>query len=130
MVFVVDDDPSVCKALKRLLSSSGFAVETFGSAEEVLKSGRCGVPDVLVIDVRMPGMTGLELQRQLVVRGVEASIIFITAHEDAQARIAALAAGAAGFLQKPFDERTLLEAVETGLKRKALELPNAEHLRR
>jgi FixJ family two-component response regulator len=128
MIFIVDDDPSVRKALKRLLSSAGFAVETFGSAEDVLKSGQRALADGFVVDVRMPGMSGLELQKELLAAGSRVPVIFITAHEDADARDAAMEAGATAFLQKPFDDRALLDAVETGLKRKALEAPNAGHL--
>jgi len=129
MIFVVDDDPSVRKALKRLLSSAGFNVEAFGSAEDVLKSSQQPLADGFVIDVRMPGMSGLELQRRLLAAGSRVPVIFITAHEDVEARTAAMEAGAAAFLQKPFDDRTLLEAVETGLKRKAPEPQDVDDMR-
>jgi FixJ family two-component response regulator len=128
MIFVVDDDPSVRKALKRLLSSAGFAVETFGCAEDALKSSHRAFPDGFVIDVRMPGMSGLELQRELLGSGSRVPVIFITAHEDAQARSAAIEAGATAFLQKPFDDRALLDAVEAGLKRNAYEPPDFDHI--
>jgi FixJ family two-component response regulator len=128
MIFIVDDDPSVRKALKRLLSSAGFAVATFGSAEDALKSSQRAVADGFVIDVRMPGMSGLELQRELRAAGSRVPVIFITAHEDADARNAAMEAGATAFLQKPFDDRALLDAVETGLKRNAYEPPDFDHI--
>jgi FixJ family two-component response regulator len=128
MIFIVDDDPSVRKALKRLLSSAGFAVETFGSAEDALKSSQRALADGFVIDVRMPGMSGLELQSELRAAGSRVPVIFITAHEDADARNAAMEAGATAFLQKPFDDRALLDAVETGLKRNAYEPPDFDHI--
>jgi FixJ family two-component response regulator len=128
MIFIVDDDRSVRKALKRLLSSAGFAVEAFGSAEEALKSSQRALVDGFVIDVRMPGMSGLELQRELLAAGSRVPVIFITAHEDAEARNAAMEAGATAFLQKPFDDRALLDAVETGLKRKVSEPRDGEHI--
>jgi FixJ family two-component response regulator len=128
MIFIVDDDPSVRKALKRLLSSAGFAVATFGSAEDALKASQRAVADGFVIDVRMPGMSGLELQRELRAAGSRVPVIFITAHEDADARNAAMEAGATAFLQKPFDDRALLDAVETGLKRNAYEPPDFDHI--
>jgi FixJ family two-component response regulator len=127
MIFVVDDDLSVRKALKRLLSSAGFKVETFGSAEELLTSGRQELPDVFVIDVRMPGLSGLDLQKALTASGSRIPVIFITAYRDDQARTLAKEAGAVAFLQKPFDDRALLEAVETGLTRKAFEPRNVDH---
>jgi two-component system response regulator FixJ len=125
-ILVVDDDPSVRKALKRLLSSAGFKVETFGSAEELLTSGRQELPDLFVIDVRMPGLNGFELQRELLAAGSRAPVIFITAYEDAQGRAAAMAAGASAFLQKPFDDETLLGAIRAALSRKASGGPPSE----
>ncbi len=130
MIFVVDDDRSVRKALKRLLSSAGLKVETFGSAEEVLTSGRQELPDMFVIDVRMPGLSGLELQQALAASGSRIPVIFITAYRDDQARSLAKQAGAVAYLEKPFDDRALLAAIDAGLKRKAFEAPNVEHLKR
>jgi FixJ family two-component response regulator len=126
LIFVVDDDPSVRKALKRLLSSAGFKVETFGSAEELLTSGRHDLPDVFVIDVRMPGLSGFDLQRELLAAGSRAPVIFITAYEDAQGRAAAIAAGASAFLQKPFNDETLLGAIRATLSRKDSEWQPSE----
>jgi FixJ family two-component response regulator len=110
-IFVIDDDESVRKALRRLLRSMGLNVQTFASAEEFLNAA-LPPPDCLVLDVRMPGgLSGLELQERLARGGLCIPIIFITGHEDQQARHQAMAAGAIDFLQKPFDDQLLLEAV-------------------
>lgn len=114
-IFVVDDDESVRRALKRLIKSSGLKVETFASAREFLKHGGHRRSGILVLDVRMPGMSGLELKNQLTALGAEIPVIFITAHEDAQVTEMALVDGAVAFLQKPFDDRTLLDAIYLGL---------------
>ena len=128
MIFVVDDDPSVRKALKRLLSSAGYEVASFGSAEELLTSDRRELPDVFVIDVRMPGLSGLELQRQLAASGSGVPVIFITTYRDEWARTLAHRAGAVAYLEKPVDEEVLLEAIRAGLKRETSEAPEVEHL--
>jgi len=128
MIFVVDDDLSVRKALKRLLSSAGYEVVTFGSAEEVLTSGWAEPPGVFVIDVRMPGLSGLELQRALAASGSRTPVIFITAHQDDQARTLAGKAGAVAYLEKPMDEQILLEAIRDGLKRQTFHAAEVEHL--
>jgi FixJ family two-component response regulator len=117
IVSVVDDDESVCKALRRLLRSFGLKVETFATAEEFLARASSDSPAFLIVDVRMPGMSGLELQQHLNATGRKLPIVFITAHEDQQARHAALAAGAVDFLIKPFDEQVLLRAVTNALGR-------------
>jgi FixJ family two-component response regulator len=111
LVFVVDDDASIRRALGRLFRSLGMEFETFSSAEDVLLALERRVPACLILDVRLPGLSGLELQEQLVSSGRHIPIIIITAHGDEQAKRQALAAGAFGFLLKPFDEQTLLEAV-------------------
>jgi FixJ family two-component response regulator len=128
MIFVVDDDPSVRKALKRLLSSAGFEVATFGSAEEVLTSARGESPGVFVMDVRMPGLSGLELQRELAASGSRVPVVFITAYRDDRARTLAHQAGAVAYLEKPVDGEVLLEAIRAGLKQKTFEAPEAEPL--
>ena len=121
MIFLVDDDPSVRKALKRLLSSAGYEVASFGSAEELLTSDRRELPDVFVIDVRMPGLSGLELQRELAASGSRVPVVFITAYRDDQARTLAHQAGAVAYLEKPVDEEVLLEAIRAGLRRQTIE---------
>jgi FixJ family two-component response regulator len=125
MIFVVDDDLSVRKALKRLLSSAGYEVRTFGSVEEVLASGRGELPGLFVIDVRMPGLSGLELQRQLAASGSRILVIFITAYRDDQARTLAHQAGAVAYLEKPVDSEVLLGAIRAGLEQRTFEAPEA-----
>jgi len=110
-IFVVDDDGSVRTALSRLLKACGFEVKTFGSAEAFLDSGFVGHAGVLILDVRMGGMSGLELQQRLSEMGSDMPIIFMTAHDDIQARTKAMEAGAVAFLQKPFEEQHLLDAI-------------------
>jgi FixJ family two-component response regulator len=121
IIFVVDDDPSVRKALKRLLSSAGYEVAIFGCAEELLTSDRCDLADVFVIDVRMPGVSGLDLQRRLAASGSTVPIIFITAHRDDQARTLAHQAGAVAYLEKPVDGDVLLAAIGACLNRQIAE---------
>jgi len=115
LISVVDDDESIREALESLLEWAGFEVELFGSAHEFLSSTRLSEVACLVADVRMPGMTGLELQRQLAAAGFRIPIVFITAHGDDAARARALRAGAVAFLRKPFSEQALLDAVQAAL---------------
>ena len=110
-ISVVDDDASVREALKGLLKSAGFHAEAFASAEEFLHSGRLANTACLILDVRMPGMGGLELQRRLVAGNHRVPVIFITAHGDEELRLRALGSGAADYLYKPFSEQTLLDAI-------------------
>jgi len=117
MVFIVDDDDSVRKALTNLLRSVGLRIEGFGSAQEFLASERPDVPGCLVLDVRLPGLSGLELQRQLVEAKIQMPIIFITGHGDIQMSVEAMKAGAVEFLTKPFREQALLDAVQLALER-------------
>jgi FixJ family two-component response regulator len=116
-IFVVDDDRSVTRALKDLLESAGFRVETFGSAEDFLSSGRSKDPGLLILDVYMPGMTGLELLEKLSASDSKMPVIFITAYDDSRIRQAILETGAVAFLQKPFDDHVLFEAVNLALDR-------------
>jgi FixJ family two-component response regulator len=113
-VAVVDDDASVREALKALLRAAGFRVDVFGSAEEFLGPRRAADTACLVLDVQMPGMSGLELQR-VVASGSAVPIVFMTAHADANVRARALASGAVQFLEKPFDDEALLEAIEQAI---------------
>ncbi len=117
-IFVVDDDESVTRALKDLLESAGFRVETFGSAQDFLSFGRSESPGLLILDVRMPGMSGLELQKRLAATGWIIPIIFITGHEDTQAYKAAIGAGAVAFLQKPFDDQELFDAIHLAFEQR------------
>ena len=115
VISVVDDDASMRESLTSLLRSHGFAVRTFASAEEFLQSGQAPATRCLLLDVRMPGMSGLELQERLGGERRRTPIIFLTAHGDEQARARALEAGAVDFLSKPFSEGALLEAVRAAL---------------
>jgi FixJ family two-component response regulator len=116
-VFVVDDDASMREALKNLLRSMGLNVETFGSAKEFLSSQRSKAPGCLVLDVRLPGLSGLDLQRQLTDANIQIPIIFITAHGDIQMSVRAMKAGAVEFLTKPFRDQDLLDAVQQAVDR-------------
>ncbi|MFC1489298.1 response regulator transcription factor [Thermodesulfobacteriota bacterium] len=116
-ICVVDDDPSVCKALSRLLKSAGFSVKTYASAQEFLYDDHAEGSDLLVLDVRMPGMNGLDLQNHLAASGHTIPIVFITAHENGITKKKAMASGAVAFLLKPFGEKDLLEAICKGLDR-------------
>lgn len=117
LISIVDDDESVRNALKSLIDSVGFHAEVFGSGEEFLKSRHLTDTDCLITDVRMPGMSGLELQDRLHAVNSPIPIIFISAHDDGDARTRALRAGAIGFLQKPFSEDALLGAIGVCLGR-------------
>src|SRR5881396_3665530 len=117
IVFVVDDDPSVRRSTERLIRSAGFKALTFTSAREFLASPRPEGPGCLVLDVRMPGLSGLDLQRELAQSGIHIPIIFITAHGDIPMSVRAMKAGAAEFLTKPFRGRSLLDAVRASIER-------------
>ena len=115
VISIVDDDESVRTALKSLIDSVGFRAEVFGSGEEFLNSPLVSKTDCLIADIRMPGMTGLELQERLNAAGASVPIVFISAHDDNDARGRGLRAGAIDFLQKPFSEESLLGAISAGL---------------
>ncbi|MBN2216944.1 MAG: response regulator transcription factor [Pirellulales bacterium] len=110
--YVVDDDPAVVEALASLIGIMGYDVNSFTSAEEFLQAYRPGSPECLILDVRLPGMSGLELQRELRRRGSRLPIVFITGHADQSAAVEAMEQGAVEFLEKPFQTRVLLECVE------------------
>ena len=110
-ISVVDDDASMRQAIKGLLKSAGYHAEVFASAEEVLNSGRLSGTACLILDVRMPGMSGIELQDRLIASGRMVPIIFITAHADEEERARILERGAVGCLQKPFTDDALLDAI-------------------
>src|SRR3989454_9955360 len=117
VVFVVDDDASVRDSLGRLISSVGFKVETFASARAFLDSRRPDAPGCLVLDVRLPGLSGLDLQRELLETDAELPIIFITGHGDIPMTVRAMKAGAVEFLTKPFRQQELLDAIRTAIER-------------
>ena len=112
-ISIVDDDPAVRDALWRLMDSAGLPATMFASAEEFLAAPNRDETTCLILDVRMPGMDGLELQRRLIASNSKVPIIFISAHAEAGARERALQAGAVGFFEKPFNSAALLKAVET-----------------
>jgi FixJ family two-component response regulator len=116
LVAIVDDDDSVRVALEGLLKSVGLPARAFGSAEEFIKSGQQSQTACLIADIRMPGMSGLELQKRLNSEGCRIPIVFITAHGDAKMRMQALRAGAVEFLAKPFNDEALLESVRAALE--------------
>jgi FixJ family two-component response regulator len=115
-VAILDDDDSVRSALLGLLKAVGLPAQAFASAEEFLKSGQQHHIGCLIADIRMPGMSGLELQAKLNAERCRVPIIFITAHGDAKMRMQALRAGAVEFLAKPFDDEALLESVRAALE--------------
>ena len=112
VVFVVDDDPSVRKSLTRAIASAGYTVEAFASARDFMAREPSGGPSCMVLDVRMPGLTGLDLQEALVGAGHRTPIVFITGHGDVSMSVQAMKAGAVDFLTKPFDLKNLLEAIQ------------------
>jgi FixJ family two-component response regulator len=117
VVYVVDDDASVRNSLKRLLRSIGLDVRTYASAQEFLHSERPDAPACLVLDVRLPGLSGLDLQQELAAARVDLPIIFVTGHGDIPMSVRAMKAGAVEFLTKPFREQDLLEAIQRGIER-------------
>jgi FixJ family two-component response regulator len=117
MVFVIDDDESIRESLKSLMRSVGLGVETFASAQEFLQSTRPDVPACLILDVRMPGLSGLDLQRELTEANIHIPIIFITGHGDIPMSVRAMKAGAVEFLTKPFRDQDLLDAIQQALER-------------
>ena len=128
VVFVIDDDESMREALRSLIKSVGLHVETFASAQEFLRSARPDVPACLILDVRMPGLSGLDLQRELSAAQIHIPIIFITGHGDIPMSVRAMKAGAVEFLTKPFRDQDLLDAIQQALERdRAFRSQQAEH---
>jgi RNA polymerase sigma factor (sigma-70 family) len=117
IVFVVDDDSSVRRAIKRLIESEGLQVELFGSAQEFLQGGSTDAPSCLVLDIKLPGISGLDFQRQLAEADIRIPIIFITGHGDIPMTVRAMKAGAVEFLTKPFRDQDLLDAIQIALER-------------
>ena len=123
IVYVIDDDRSVREAIESLIRSVGMTVKTFASAQEFKAVARPNVPSCLVLDVRMPGLSGLDLQRELVDGGMRIPVIFITGHGDIPMSVRAMKAGAVEFLTKPFRDQDLLDAIS-----EAIESDRAERL--
>jgi FixJ family two-component response regulator len=114
-VFIVEDDPSMRNALKNLMRSVGLEPSVFGSAQEFLEAERPNAPSCLILDVRLPGLSGLDLQRELSASNIQIPIIFITAHGDIPMSVRAMKAGAVEFLTKPFRDQDLLDAIQVSL---------------
>jgi FixJ family two-component response regulator len=117
MVFVVDDDAPMRESLKNLIRSVGLRAELFSSAQEFLRGKRPDVTSCLVLDVRLPGLSGLDLQRRTTEAGMEIPIIFITGHGDIPMSVRAMKAGAVEFLTKPYRDQDLLDAIQQALER-------------
>ena len=115
-MFVIDDDDSVRRVLQRLIRSVGLRVELFGSAHEFLERDRPNIPNCMILDIRLPGMSGLDFQRRLAEAKIHIPIIFITGHGDIPMTVRAMKAGAVEFLTKPFNDLDLLDAIQHGLE--------------
>lgn len=129
-IFVVDDDPSVRTAIRRLLSSVGLPCETFASGHEFLKRAEDGISGCVLLDVRMPGLSGIEVQQMMIAAGHDLPIIFVTAHADVPLTVRAMKAGALEVLTKPFEDQSLLDAVNQGLDRERVRRAGREELHR
>lgn len=119
MIYVIDDDASVCKALARVMKSAGLPVQTFISAKAFLQSVKPADTDCMVVDIQMPEMTGLELQKTLSHSHIHTPIIFVSAFDDEQIRSQVSEQGAAGYFQKPVDNHALLDAIKFAIDRTA-----------
>jgi FixJ family two-component response regulator len=117
VIAIVDDDPSVRKGLERLIRSLGWQAETFASAQEFLDRPRTEAPSCLVLDLQLPGLSGLDLQKRMAEAGLETPIVFLTGHGDIPASVKAMKAGAVEFLTKPVDEQDLLNAIQEAIER-------------
>jgi len=122
LVFVVDDDASVRKSLTRVIGSAGYTVEAFASAREFLEAARATGPCCLILDVRMPGITGLDLQKTLAQAVHRIPVVFITGHGDIAMGVEAMKAGAVDFLTKPFAAKDLLDAIRRAVERDTQDL--------
>lgn len=130
VVMIVDDDPSVREALSELILSAGFCVEAYASTRELLDAGRIDRPGCLIVDVRMPGSSGLDLQHHLAQSGNPKPIIFLTGHGDIPMTVQAMKAGAVDFLTKPARDQTLLDAIMTGIAMDATRRAEASIVKR
>jgi FixJ family two-component response regulator len=117
IVFIIDDDELYRASAERLVRSVGFSVQSFASADDFLSSRRPNLPSCLILDVRLPGLSGLDLQQELANAGVHLPIIFVTGHGDIPMSVQAMKAGAVEFLTKPFRDQTLLDAIRQALQR-------------
>jgi RNA polymerase sigma factor (sigma-70 family) len=117
IVFIVDDDDDVRRALERLIESVGLNVESFSSAQEFLERSAPTGPACIVLDVRMPGLSGLDLQQKLSASGMDVPIIFMTGHGTVPMSVRAMKAGAVDFMEKPFDEQVMLDSIQQAVER-------------
>ena len=117
IIAIVDDDPSVRKGLQRLIRSAGWAAESFASAQEFLDRPRTNAPSCVVLDLQLPGLSGLDLQKQMTEAGLEIPIVFLTGHGNIPLTVQAMKAGAVEFLTKPVDEQDLLKAIQEAVER-------------
>jgi FixJ family two-component response regulator len=116
LIAIVDDDPWVRKSLERLIKAEGLRTETFASAEDFIRAGDHRETACLILDLRLPGMSGLELQHRLVIDNDHLPIVFVSAHDEAETRYEATKAGAIAFFSKPFNDEALIDAVRSVLK--------------
>ncbi len=127
-VFVVDDDPDVRQALRRLIASVGLRVEVYESAADFLDGYQQGPPGCILLDIRMPGMSGLDMQKELAAREIKLPVIFLTGHGDVQMAVHAMKAGALDFIEKPFNNQFLIDRVQQALAESAdAKRDNAKH---
>lgn len=117
VIAIVDDDPSVREGLRSLIRSAGWSAETFGSAQEFLARTRAVAPSCLILDMQLPGLSGLDLQKRMAAINLEIPIVFLTGHGDIPASVQAMKAGAIEFLTKPVDEHDLLRAIQEAIDR-------------
>jgi FixJ family two-component response regulator len=129
IVFVVDDDISVRESLELLIRCEGWQPETFASAEEFLECPRTGMPSCLVLDISLPGLTGLELQKHIAVERTDIPIIFVSGYADVPTTVQAMKAGAVEFLIKPFSDDVLLSAIRAALGRSRIALSREAEMR-
>jgi FixJ family two-component response regulator len=129
IIAVVDDDPSVREGLSSLIRSAGLRVETFASAQEFLSRSGAETFSCLVLDLQMPGLSGLDLQKHMAEAEIEIPIVFLTGHGDIPASVRAMKAGAVQFLTKPFDEQDLLQAIQEAIERDRIGREQQAHLR-
>jgi RNA polymerase sigma factor (sigma-70 family) len=129
IVFVVDDDPSIRRAIKRLVESVGLRVQEFASAQDFLRDQHHDAPSCLVLDVRLPGKSGLDFQKELAELGVRIPVIFITGHGDIPMSVRAMKAGAIEFLTKPFRDQDLLDAIQVAVERDRARRQREEEVR-
>ncbi|MBW1743559.1 MAG: response regulator [Deltaproteobacteria bacterium] len=117
IIYIVDDDESLLRAMKRLISSMDMDVQTYASGREFLDSDYRNQSACLIVDVKMPGMSGMELQQELVAKGSKLPVVFVTAFDTEETRCQAKASGAAGYFQKPVDDQALLDSIQWALSR-------------